>query len=306
MNATAMDGRPQEEERKAVGNRWHRTGAWPGEGQFDLHVHTAASDGIWSPARVVREAARLGLAGVAITDHDTVAGIAPALAEAARAGITVVPGVEVGAERDGEEVHVLGYFVDAGHRGLRRTLLRLQGSRERRMELMVRKLAGLGMPVSLQRVKELAAGGSLGRPHLARALVEAGYVTSVEEAFARFLERGRPGYVPREHLTPEQAVELIRQAGGVSVLAHPGLLRDDSFIGDLVACGLAGIEVYYPEHTRDMVEKYEAMAGRLGLIATGGSDFHGGHGYPAGLGQVTVPAAVVGRLARLARAGCGG
>lgn len=299
MNAASKEGRPSEDHRAGGSGGWGRGGG-AGQGRFDLHVHTTASDGVWSPARVVREAARIGLAGVAITDHDTVAGIAAAMAEAARAGIVVVPGVEVGAERDEEEVHILGYFVDPGHAGLRKTLLRLQGSRERRMELMVRRMAGLGMPVALERVRELAAGGALGRPHLARALVEAGYVASVEEAFTRFLERGRPGYVPREHLTPQEAIELIGQAGGVSVVAHPGLLRDDSFITDLVARGLGGIEVYYPEHTRETVEKYEVMAERLGLVATGGSDFHGGPGYLAELGQVTVPAAVVERLARLA------
>ncbi|MDI6893243.1 MAG: PHP domain-containing protein [Bacillota bacterium] len=300
MSAIAVD-RGTEEGRRAAGVGGADMGAGPGEGRFDLHVHTTASDGTWDPARVVREAARLGLAGVAITDHDTVAGVAEGVAEGARAGITVVPGVEVGAERGSEEVHVLGYFVDVDHRGLRATLLRLQGSRERRMERMAERVARLGMPVSLQRVRELAAGGALGRPHMARALVEAGYATSVKEAFERFLERGRPGYVPREHISPEAAVGVIREAGGAGVLAHPGLLRDDSFIPDLVACGLAGIEVYYPEHGPEAVARYRAMARRLGLMATGGSDFHGGPDYPARLGQVTVPARVVADLARLAR-----
>lgn len=264
------------------------------KGRFDLHVHTTASDGTWTPAEVVREAARRGLGGVGITDHDTVAGIAEAQVEAARVGITVVPGVELGAERDEEEVHVLGYFVDTAHPGLRETLGRLRGSRRRRMERMVARMSELGMPLSARRLEELAAGGVPGRPHVARLLVEAGYVRSVEEAFHRYLERGRPGYVARERLSPAEAVRVIREAGGCAVLAHPGLLADDRFIPELVAEGLGGIEAYYPEHSPETVEKYKRLALELGLMVTGGSDCHGpGSGYPVRLGQVTVPASVV-------------
>ncbi|MEW5932237.1 MAG: PHP domain-containing protein [Bacillota bacterium] len=277
-----------------------------GAGRFDLHVHTTASDGTWSPARVVGEAARLGLAGVGITDHDTVAGLPEALAAGERAGIRVVPGIELGSEYGGEEVHVLGYFIDPGHPRLAGILTWLQEVRWRRLDRMVERVAELGLPVSRQRVAELAAGGTPGRPHLARAMVEAGYVGSVEEAFDRYLERGRPGYVPRPHLSPSDAVRVIRQAGGCAVLAHPGLLRDDGVIAELVGAGLGGIEARYPKHRPEQVEEYGRLGRRLGLIVTGGSDFHGpGVGPPAWLGEVTVPADVVEALAHRARGGGG-
>lgn len=268
---------------------------------FDLHVHTTASDGTWTPAEVVREAALRGLAGVGITDHDTVAGIPEARAEAARMGIAVVPGVELGAEHRGEEVHVLGYFVDPLHPALQDTLNRLQAGRRMRMEGMLARLAQVGIPVSARRLEELAAGGVPGRAHVARLLVEAGHVGSVEEAFTRYLEPGRPGYVARERLSPPQAVRVIREAGGCAVLAHPGLLGDDAFIPELVAAGLNGIEAYYPEHDPRAVEKYEHLARKLGLIVTGGSDCHGpGSGYPVRLGKVAVPARVVQAVAAAA------
>lgn len=265
-------------------------------------MHTTASDGTWTPAQVVREAARLGLAGVGITDHDTVGGIAGAVEEGGRAGIQVIPGIELGAERAGEEVHVLGYFIDPQHPVLQRALTWLQQGRQRRMERMVARMAELGMPVPARRLQELAGGGVPGRPHLARLLVEAGYAGSVQEAFELYLERGRPGYVPRPRLSPLRAVKVIRAGGGCAVLAHPGHLGDDSFIPQLVRAGLQGIEVYYPGHGPETVEKYEKLARQLGLVVTGGSDCHGpGSGYPAGLGEVAVPASVVEWLARRAR-----
>lgn len=272
-------------------------------GRFDLHVHTSASDGAWPPARVVEEAAREGLDGIAITDHDTVAGLEEALAAGRKMGVRVLPGVELGSEQDSREVHVLGYFIDPGDARLRETLAWLEDERRRRLERMLERLAALGVPVARGRVLELACGVP-GRPHVARAMVEAGWVASVEEAFDRFLESGRPGYVPRAHLAPAEAARLVHQAGGCAVLAHPGLLDDDAMVERLLESGLDGIEAYYPGHSPEQTARYESLGRGRGLVVTGGTDFHGlGLGQPVRLGQVAVPARVVAELERRARGG---
>lgn len=261
----------------------------------DLHVHTSASDGTESPAEVVEKARRAGLTALAITDHDTVMGVAPALEAGREVGLAVLPGVELAAEEeDGGEVHILGYLFDPHHPLLQETLARLEKARLARVERMVEKIRALGIPLALERVLALAGGGTVGRPHVARALVEIGAVESVAEAFARYLERHGPAYVPRLKMAPEEAVLLIRRAGGIAVLAHPGLSCGEELIPRLVSAGLQGLEVYHPEHTPQMVEHYRELCRRHGLLATGGSDYHGaGHRRYSRLGGVTVPAEVV-------------
>lgn len=234
---------------------------------------------------------------LALTDHDTTAGVAEALAAGRTYGVEVIPGVEINTDVDRHEVHILGYFIDGTDGTFQAFLSRMREGRLHRAQEMVRKLAALGVRVEWARVQRIAAGASVGRPHIARALVELGRVGSPQEAFERFLGRSAPAYVPRLRLTPEEAVEVIVRNGGVPVLAHPGWEASGPVIEripELAAHGLAGIEVYYPDHTPEMVETYRAVANRHELVMTGGTDFHGGAlATRVQLGSVPVPPEVV-------------
>lgn len=255
----------------------------------DLHIHTTVSDGTSTPRQVVQIAAKRKLRAIAITDHDTVGGIEEAKAEGLQSGVEVIPGVEINTDYNHQEIHILGYFIRFKDRQFLAHLDRLQNARVIRIEKMVNRLPGLGLPVKLKRVLELAGAGSVGRPHIGMAMVEKGYVTSIQEAFQRYLGLGRPAFVPRFALTPAEAVGIIRQAGGVAVWAHPGLAKHDYLLAELIGAGLRGLEVYYPEHTPEMVRHYLALARQHRLVVTGGSDYHGsGTGYRAELGEVTV------------------
>lgn len=272
----------------------------------DLHSHTDESDGQLGPAALVRHARDRGVRQLAITDHDTVAGLAAATAEAARlGGIEVVPGVELSSTADGREVHVLGYFVDPADPVFLARLAELAAGRRTRVERMAARLAALGVPVTAERVFALAGPGTVGRPHVARALVEAGHVASVSEAFDRVLAAGRPGYVPREPLAPEAAVALVLAAGGVPVLAHPlGTGDPAGVVARLVGVGLRGMEVEYGEYPPEARAELRAIADRHGLIPTGGSDFHGPALRPGrDLGGPAVSPETVDRLRALARGG---
>lgn len=244
--------------------------------RIDLHTHTTASDGLLDAPALIAEAAARSVRLLAVTDHDTTASVETALRAGGEAGVEVWPAVELSCDVDAGEVHVLGYFVD--HRlGWFQTLLeRLREGRLHRAARMVERLAELGAPVDFARVEALAAGGAIGRPHVARALVEAGRVRDVAEAFDRFIGRNGPAYVERLKVTPADAVAIIRAAGGLAVLAHPGWAQRDGLIPDLIASGLDGIEVYYPDHSPALVEHYTDLARRYGLLITGGTDFHGG------------------------------
>lgn len=244
-------------------------------------------------------AASLGVKVLAITDHDTIDGLPAAQKEAQRWEITVVPGVEVSTLSGREEIHLLGYFVDPDGAELRALLGRTREARRERARQMVDRLAGLGMPVAWERLLELAGEGSvIGRPHVAMSLLEAGHVSSWDEAFEFWIGRGRPAYVERYKLAPEDAVALVRRNGGLPVLAHPyvygrnGEKKRDMdlkhWLPRLQRAGLAGIEVYYPNYPRRVRRRLLALAAGHGLAVTGGSDFHGG---PIGssLGQVAVP-----------------
>ncbi|MBI5667599.1 MAG: PHP domain-containing protein [Chloroflexi bacterium] len=256
--------------------------------RVDLHLHTTASDGQLAPSALVRLAQAQRLDVIAITDHDTTAGLAEA--EQAAGGLPVIIlGIELSAEDARLDVHVLGYFFDAQDEAFQAVLARFRDDRERRGQKIVVKLAELGLPVAWERVLALANGGAVGRPHVARALVEAGYVESVKEAFDRFLYTGGPAYVPRERLTPEGAIDLIHGAGGAAVLAHPGLLPDYAvMVVRLVSAGLDGVEVAHPKNSETVRANLRALAGHYGLVMTGGSDYHGPES-DAAIGSVTPP-----------------
>jgi predicted metal-dependent phosphoesterase TrpH len=258
-------------------------------GKVDLHTHTTASDGTLAPRDLVRAAARHGVRVLAVTDHDSTGGLAEAMEEAGRHEITIVPGLEINCDVPGAEVHVLGYFVDHEAPWFQAFLGTQREERIARVHRIAERLAELGMPIDPADVFAIVKEGAPGRPHVARVMVDRGYVRSVREAFDRYLKAGGPANVPRRRLTPEEAIEVIRRARGVPVMAHPGLARRDEAIPDLARAGLMGIETYYPEHTPAQVRAYLALCDRLGLVATGGSDFHGprtGRANPPGTPRV--------------------
>jgi predicted metal-dependent phosphoesterase TrpH len=245
--------------------------------KVDLHIHSTASDGRLSPAEVVHKAAELGLTIIALTDHDTVDGVAPALAAAeAYPQLKIIPAIEISTDMPTDEVHVLGYFIEHTDQELRATLERMRHSRQHRAQRMIAKLDNLGMPLDWQRVQEIAGGGSVGRPHLAQAMLEKGYIASFREAFTKYIGRDGSAYVVRDKMTPQEAVRLILRSKGVPVLAHPLTISDpEKMIVELKAAGLAGIEAYYDSYTADEVERLLGLASRYGLITSGGSDYHG-------------------------------
>ncbi len=246
---------------------------WPVE--VDLHLHTTASDGTLSPSQLIEKVAATRLKTVAITDHDSTAGIDEALAAAAKhPGLTVIAGIEFGTEEDDSEVHLLGYFIDYRSRELQDTLTRFREERVEAARQTVRKLATLGVQISWERVRELA-GGTVGRPHIARAMLEAGYVRTVAEAFERYLGTDGAARVPRPKLPPLDALDLVHRVGGVGVVAHPRTVKQvELMVSRLAAGGLAGIEVYAEKYGQEERERYRSIARTYGLTECGGSDFH--------------------------------
>ena len=258
--------------------------------EIDLHTHSTCSDGTLTPRQLVGLAKSIGLRAVALTDHDTVAGVGEALAAGEEVGIEVVAGVEVSAACPAGSLHILGYYLSPTHPELVAALNRLQDGRAARAPKIVERLRNLGLEITLAEVRDLT-GGQVGRAHIAQTLVKRGYVASANEAFGRYLRRGRPGYVDRMRLPPEEVIGVIRQAGGLAALAHPSTLALDqpsdlsALVARLKAMGLEGIEVLSPYHTREMTRMYEEIARGQGLLCTGGSDFHGGlsdHGVLGG------------------------
>lgn len=262
---------------------------------IDLHTHSDRSDGTFPPERVVRLAAERGLDVIALTDHDTTAGLAEATVTGEEVGVRVVPGVEFSAEYEGKSVHVLSYWFRDGDPAFEAELSRLRDDRLLRGRRMVEKLQGLGFDISFDRVLEIAGGGNVVRPHVAQAMVEAGIVATEKEAFERYISDGGPAHVAKHALHPVDAVRLIREAGGVCVLAHPGLwgARDRAVPEDLIdamaAAGMAGLETDHIDHGPDKRAHYRARAASLGLIPTGGSDCHGDRYSPVRLGAATCP-----------------
>ncbi|HJY32952.1 MAG TPA: PHP domain-containing protein [Actinomycetota bacterium] len=258
--------------------------------RIDLHTHSTHSDGTLEPAGVIRLGAERDLDVVALTDHDTTDGLPEAFATGLEVGVEVVPGVEFSAEYLGTSVHILCYWMDAEDPALRRELRRLREDRYRRGELMVERLGSLGLPVEFERVREIAGDATIVRPHIAQAMVEAGVVATEKEAFDRYIGDGGPAHVAKHALDPIDAVALIEDAGGVCALAHPGMWGDQSSVPDelierMAAAGMRGLEVDHPDHTHEARERYRALADRLGLIVTGGSDCHGSRYDPVRMGS---------------------
>jgi predicted metal-dependent phosphoesterase TrpH len=245
--------------------------------RVDLHLHSTASDGRFSPAELVRKAAAEGISVIALTDHDTVVGIDAAL-EAAKSfpGLRLIPGIEISTDAPKGEVHILGYFIDHTDANFRVALEKMRNSRRERAQQIVTRLAELGCPVDWERVCEIAGGGTIGRPHIAQALLERGYIESFREAFEKYISRDGPAYVEREKVTPSGAVEMVIEAKGLPVLAHPLTVPEPEEMAiQLKKVGLIGIEAYYASYTTDDVERLVDIADRHDLIATGGTDFHG-------------------------------
>jgi 3',5'-nucleoside bisphosphate phosphatase len=246
------------------------------EAMIDLHSHTTASDGQFSPDEQVRLAHKAGVTVLAVTDHDTVDAIAEATATAGQLNMRLVAGTELSAHVHGREVHVLGHFVDASHPALARYSVRLRGERESRMLDMVQKLNRLGIPVTAEQIKTLAHGSAITRPHVARALVDLRICTSVKEAFSRFLGDGKPAFVPKFELKVAQAIELIHETGGTATLAHPGSSKVSHYeLERFVASGLDGLEVFHSDHPPSQRDLFLKWCQEFKLVPTAGSDFHG-------------------------------
>jgi 3',5'-nucleoside bisphosphate phosphatase len=264
---------------------------------IDLHTHSLRSDGALSPVDLVKRAAARGVKIQALSDHDTLAGVAEAVVTGAALGVRIIPATELNTESEWGDAHVLGYFIDPDDAALEERLRWLRENRGRRIELMVEKLNAQGYAVELTRVLEIAQGGALGRPHLAQALFEKGYVRTYDDAFDTLIAKDSPAYVARIGLDPFEAVALVRKHGGVPSLAHPGtVIGLDQLLPKLVAAGLAGIEAYYGAHSPEMTARCLARARELDLVPTGGSDFHGRGEHGTDLGGVFVPPETIGYL----------
>jgi len=273
--------------------------------KVDLHIHSTASDGRLSPAEIVRKAVEGGLAVIAISDHDTIDGIT--LAQAAAKDfpwLIFIPGVELSTDYPEGEVHVLGYFIDYTDPELKAVLERMRNSRRERAQGMITKLGDLDIHIEWQRVQEIAGSGSIGRPHIAQAMLEKGYIASIKEAFTKYIGRGGPAYVERKKRTPQEAVRLILRASGLPVLAHPFTASRDpeALIAELKAAGLIGIEAYYNGYNADEVNKLVGLANKYSLVATGGSDYHGlDESNETMIGGADVPMEAAERLIALAK-----
>jgi 3',5'-nucleoside bisphosphate phosphatase len=265
----------------------------------DLHLHTTASDGRSTPREVVDLAATAGLRAIAVTDHDTTAFVGDVETLARERGIEAVPGIEMTAVENGRDVHVLGYFIDPAHPHLAEFLVRQRASRVARVAVIGQRLSELGVPIDLSRLMALAQfepTRSIGRPQVARAMVSAGHVADVQQAFDRWLGFGGPAFVPRMGATPEVVVSVIHEAGGLASLAHPGRTNVDERIAALREAGLDALEVHHPDHDAALVARYERVARDLDLLITGGSDFHGDPDHGLAPGAVSLPEEVWERL----------
>lgn len=260
----------------------------------DLHIHTTASDGRFSPLAIIEQAIEAGLSYIAITDHDTVDGLLTLreLEISLPTNLVIIPGIEFSSDLPNHEVHILGYGIDIFHHELRTQLDLLVAQRHKRAKEIITKLHQLGYEVTYERILELAGNATaIGRPHIARALVEKNYFSSVAAVFNNLLYKNGPAYMPHYKLTPKQIIKLIQAAGGVSVLAHPGLVGDDTLVLEMINLGINGLEVYHPTHNTNQIQKYLDLAITHRLAITGGSDFHGiAERFPEKLGIFTIPA----------------
>lgn len=270
---------------------------------IDLHLHTTASDGTLSPTDLVRRAAAAGITILSVTDHDTTAGHDEASRAARDRGVTLIPGIEITAVDQSKDVHILGYFIDPQHRGLAQFLVRQRSDRVRRIRTIGERLAALGYPIDVDALIEEASHAgtrSVGRPRLAAALIAAGHVRDRDEAFDRLLGDDSPAFVPRTGEAPEGVICVIREAGGIASLAHPGPLNRDHLIPRLASACLSAVEVCHGDHDEAAEQHYRALARQHGLAVSGGSDFHGDDDRRAcALGAVTLPPGDFDRLRSL-------
>ncbi len=262
----------------------------------DLHLHTLFSDGTYTPEELVKESKKAGLSTIAVVDHDTIDGIMPTLEAAKKENIEVIPGIELTAEYDGLEVHILGYFIDYKNQRLKEKLDFLGNNRRERIYKIIDKLAAIGIELDPQVVFEISSEGTVGRLHIARALVKVGIVKSTAEAFQKYIGDTRPAYVCGFRFSPLEAIKLIKEMGGVAVLAHPYLLKGDELISEFIGYGIEGLEVYYPEHTQAMINFYLGLAKKYNLLVTGGSDCHGKAKPEVKLGMIKLPYELVEKL----------
>ena len=263
----------------------------------DLHVHTFYSDSTFSPEEVVSCAKEKGLAAIAICDHDTVDGIDPCMSIGREKGVEIIPGIEMSVEKLDAEIHVLGYFIDWKQDWLRKKLKEIQDSRVERIHIMIKKLNSMGVKVDAEEVFKIAVNkGSVGRLHVAKAMLNSGAIKKLREAFDKYIGFAKPCYVPYTKLSPKETMGLILKAGGVPVIAHPNLIGNDECISEFVEYGLRGLEVYHTDHKPHISKRYETMAKELGLLMTGGSDCHGMGKGRVLMGTVRVPYEIVEKL----------
>lgn len=243
--------------------------------KIDLHMHSTASDGVYSPSELVRIALERGLSVIALTDHDSLEGVPEALAAAEDTGLAVIAGLELGCENGPRDVHVLGYGLDPYDDELRNKLAEMRDYREHRAERIVEKLNGLGIPVTYERICEIAGEGVIARPHIAKAMIEVGAVADYQEAFDKYIHNDGPAYVPRLRISPQEGIDLIHRAGGVAVVAHPCRYADPiGVVREFAGHGVDGVEIFYPDNPPQLRDELNDVADELGLIKTGGCDFH--------------------------------
>ena len=266
----------------------------------DLHVHTSCSDGTYTPTQLVREGVQRGISALAIVDHDTTEAISEALAEADGIDLEIIPGIELTAQHDNQEIHILGYFLDYQNKELLSKLKLMQLNRIERVYKIIENLEELGLKLNSKTVFGISGKATVGRMHIARALVQDGLVGSTAEAFRKYIGDKSPAYVLGFRLSVPEAIKLIHSAGGVAVLAHPYMLHNDALIPEFAGYGLEGIEVHYPEHSQAMVNFYLDLAKKLNLLITGGTDFHGSAKPQIKLGMIKIPLELVEKL-RLAK-----
>ena len=247
--------------------------------EYDLHVHSTFSDGTLKPQLLIDKALNMGLTGISITDHDTFDGLQETIdyIETNSIKIDFVPGIELNTEpeEEGNEVHILGYYIGYDNADFRDRLLEIRHQRKNRAVQMVAKLNDLGFKINFENVASLAGGDLIGRPHVARAMVKAGYAENIDQVFEKYIEYGRPAYVKRYKFSPREAISLIKSSGGIAVLAHPGLIKNQTLVGKYLNEGIEGLEVYYPQHSVRQTEDYLKLARENKLLVTGGSDYHG-------------------------------
>ena len=254
----------------------------------DLHIHTTASDGLFSAEQILNMALNSGLRGIAITDHDTLEGVKTIDLRKVK-GLEILTGIEISTQWHDQDIHILGYDFTRNPEVLEKQLHLFQEDRRHRITKIVNKLVALGYDITKEQVEACAKGQSIGRPHIAQAMVNKGYFKDIKSVFDKLIEKGGPAYVPRERTTPQEGIEAILSSGGVPVLAHPGLIKNGyDLIGELVALGIKGIEVYYPLHSRNLITWLLRVAQKYELIATGGSDFHGFEGDFLGKSSVDI------------------